>query len=108
MWSYTISHSQLLLRSPKSPGVETRMDVVFANTASICIPQRMKNMCVREITFDAMPSEFRGLVVADDGTRLFAVTGDGFVGYVAAGAIHIAEDNEPFDARSEVYVDFRI
>jgi hypothetical protein len=27
MWSYIVSHSQLLLRSPKAPGLPTRIEV---------------------------------------------------------------------------------
>ena len=38
VWSYTVGMGRLLLRSPKSPGAVTRVDVLFQNVKALKRP----------------------------------------------------------------------
>jgi hypothetical protein len=38
VWKYTVGHSQLLLRSTKSPDCSTRIDVLFKGVSEFHLP----------------------------------------------------------------------
>ena len=80
MWRYDVSHAQLLLRSVKSEGHDSRVDVLFKNVRSI-----------------NLPTSFTGLRINRDGNQ-FTVSGAEWSGEVIAGACFHAEDSgEYFD-----------
>jgi len=94
MWKYTVSHSELLLRSTKASGVATRVDVFFKNVAAIHLPTIMDGLAVSEATDDGKSE----LDLQIDPSRLkerkvFVIRGYDFVGYVIAGAIAWHEDD---------------
>lgn len=47
VWSYTVGMGRLLLRSPKSPGAATRVDVLFQNVKALKLPTRLEGLSVR-------------------------------------------------------------
>ncbi|WP_310487566.1 hypothetical protein [Chamaesiphon sp. VAR_69_metabat_338] len=50
MWDYHSSHSQLLLRSPKRPGITTNIDIKFFGVAYLNIPTIIRGCAIGEAT----------------------------------------------------------
>lgn len=82
VWVYTVSHSQLLLRSTKQyANAATRVDVLFKGVDAMDVPTLM-----------------HGLTVNLVGANSFALSGDGWAGSVKALGCWAAEDEgEYFD-----------
>lgn len=97
MWTYTVGHGQLLLRSPKGLGVSTRIDVLFKNVAAIHLPTILDGLAVSEATEDEK-SELRTQVDLSrlTGRKVFVVKGSGFTGYVIAGVVAWYEDEREY------------
>jgi hypothetical protein len=75
VWRFTVSHSQLLLRSVKGRGHSTRIDVLFKGVDTI-----------------ELPTSFDGLRIERNGER-YTVSGPGWSGHVTATACFRAEDD---------------
>jgi hypothetical protein len=74
VWAYSVSHSQLLLRSVKADGLHSRIDVLF-----------------EAVDLMELPTSFTGLVIARDRGG-FTLSGSGWAGRVVAGACYWCED----------------
>jgi hypothetical protein len=90
LWSYSVSHSELLLRSTKSTGATTRIDVLFKNVGAICLQTIIDNLVVLEVSAGDVSQRWRDISVGE--RRLFSVSGVGFSGYVVAGSLAWHED----------------
>ena len=90
IWSFTVSHSQLLLRSVKTAEFPSRIDILFKDVDRINLPVSLRGLTVREVSGNA---ESIGITPPlSEGSRLFEVESEQFVGYVAAGAMLTHED----------------
>lgn len=101
MWDFRVGHGQLLLRSPKAPGLATRVDLLFKNVAAICLPTVLDELTLFEATDEEragmqLPVEPRQL----RGRKLFVLRGSSISGYVLAGAVFWHEDQGEYDAPS--------
>src|SRR5215469_6385697 len=89
IWTYWVSHQQLLLRSNKSPDAPTRIEVLFEGVMEFHLPtifgglsvqlasdDEIRNLCILRASF---LSEFRQF-------KIYMVKGTDFVGYVAAAS----------------------
>jgi hypothetical protein len=68
LWAFTISHGQLLLRSPRGHGGPTRVDVLFKPVRSMNLPTRMDGLCVERVQdgrFRVSGTNWAGEVLAD-------------------------------------------
>lgn len=85
LWSYSVSHHELLLRSTKSTEFPTRIDVFFKGVEEIHVPTASNGLSIAEIS-SADVQKLSTLRSASYGkhVRVFAVQGEGFTGYVAA------------------------
>ena len=97
MWSYTVGHGQLILRSPKAVGFPTRIDVLFKNVAAMHLPTIMDGLAVSEAT----EAETQELPVQVDRSRLeerkvFIVRTANFTGHVIAGVVASHEDEREY------------
>lgn len=86
LWSYSVSHSELLFRSTKSSEFPTRMDVFFKGVKEFHLPTTSKGLVIIE----ASDSDIRKLCTLrqlpsfDKDIKVFTVQGADFVGYIAA------------------------
>jgi hypothetical protein len=86
IWKYTVGHSQLLLRSTKSPTSPTRIDVLFKGVTQFHLPTSFAGLSLAEGT----DAEVRQLCILRESPRfgkdvkVFTVKGSDFLGYVAA------------------------
>ncbi|MCB1013680.1 MAG: hypothetical protein KDB10_00990 [Acidimicrobiales bacterium] len=93
LWSYTASHSQLLLRATKDRDHATRVDVLFKGVGAMQLPSVMAALTVRE----AEPDERQAILSSTsvdmpDERRCFVLEGPDFRGWVVAGAMVSTED----------------
>src|SRR5580692_3599743 len=93
MWAYTVGHAQLLLRSPKSTDLPTRIDVLFKNVAAVHLPTILDGLTISGAT-EEEKSELHVQVGLPrlDGRKVFVVRGSNFIGYVIAGVVAWHED----------------
>jgi hypothetical protein len=92
IWTYTVSHAQLLLRSPKEAGQSTRVDLLFKNVAWINLPATIEGLVVSEIT--PGETESLGIIPVEMGSRkIFAIETSNLKGFVVAGAFAWQEDD---------------
>ena len=86
LWNYTVSHCSLLLRSTKSDGFRTRIDVLFKGVCEFHLPTSFTGLSIAEASeADAQKlcSLRQSLSLGKD-RKVFKVQGVDFVGYVAA------------------------
>ena|SRR6266478_5003521 len=94
IWKYTVGHGQLLLRSTKSPGHQTRIDVFFKNVGAVHLPSTFDGLSIVEGSND----EALKMSVLDSSSitkghrKLFIVRGSDFLGYVVAAIVVCHED----------------
>jgi hypothetical protein len=77
MWDYHSSHSQLLLRSPKRPGITTNIDIKFFGVFYLNIPTIIRGCSIGEATsaeVQAIDSLFPNRV---DVNRVFMISSAG-------------------------------
>jgi len=94
IWEYTVGHAQLLLRSPKTADLPTRIDVLFKNVGAIQLPTNLDSLRISE----GIEGEGTGLALGTNAKitkdrKIFVVRGSDFVGYVIAGAMASHEDD---------------
>ena len=87
LWRYTVSHSQLLLRSTRDNDHDTRVEVLFKG--------------VRRVD---LPTSFDGLTVRRDGSG-FVAKGHGWAGSIVALAMFTIEDKGEYSEPSALFID---
>jgi len=101
VWHYTVGHSRLLLRSPKTETLQTRVDVLFKNVAAINLPTLMDGITVElanEDTAQAIAGRSGSWSLGD--RKVFIIRGNNYEGFVVAGSMVQAEDTLEYDAPS--------
>jgi len=94
IWKYTIGHSQLLIRSTKSPEFPSRIDVLFKGVEQFHLPATFEGLFITEASEAEIERlcTLRESVSFHKNLKVFAVTGRDYVGYVAALAVFSHED----------------
>ena len=87
VWHFTVSHTQLLLRSNRDDNHPTRVEVLFKGVQRLDIP-----------------SSFDGLHVRRDRGR-YALGGRGWVGSVFALAMFAVEDEGEYSTPSSLFIE---
>jgi hypothetical protein len=101
VWSYTVSHGQLLLRSPKSLSNPTRVDILFKNTVAMFLPAAFESLTISRVHAQDLGLDETALGLK--GKTIFRLRDLHFDGFVAAGAVVIHEDDREYDEPSEIY-----
>ena len=108
LWGYGVSHGQLLLRSNKAPdSPTTRLEILFKDARFVCLPSVMDGLTVRrgdDEIVDRNMSDF-GPLELEHGVSIFAVGGQGWKGFVVAGAVWTLEDDAEYFAASKLAPD---
>ena len=94
IWSYTVGHGQLLLRSTKTTDFSTRIDVLFKDVGAIHLPMTLDGLALTEATEDEKV-ELRPQIASPRlrDRKVFVVSGSNFTGYVVAGMVAWHEDD---------------
>jgi hypothetical protein len=103
MWSYTVSHRQLLLRSNKSEG-RRRCEVLFSNVARFDLPTSFDDLEILIGDEGTLPDSAAELG-ADSGThrKRYLLRGINWSGYVVAGGMATAEDDAEYYEASSLF-----
>lgn len=98
-----MSHDQLLIRSVKGDGCETRIDVLFKNVDFIYLPTLFSGLQIQKTGIDEL-RKVAGLHVTAS-QNVFRLTTKGEVGYVVAGAVFVHEDQGEYSDPSALIND---
>lgn len=60
LWYYVVSHQQLLIRSPSTPGIKTNVDVIFRGVLLLNAPSRLNGVKICKRASDAF-TDYGGL-----------------------------------------------
>lgn len=97
VWSYSVSHAQLLIRSPKDGQNSTQVDVLFKNVSGVLLPTLFDGLTITEATC----SEFDGLrETLSKTSKCFKLEGTNWQGAVAAGVVVWIENDAEYYAES--------
>src|SRR5215831_5289943 len=86
IWKYTVGHSELLLRSPKSDRFPTRIDVFFKGVKEFHLPTIFTGLSITEASEAEIRQlcTLRKLVSVGKDAKIFKVQGSDFLGYITA------------------------
>ncbi len=103
LWAYSVSHSQLLLRSKRTPDCPTRIDIAFRGVVGMKLPWILDSLevTIAEQIPGALQREISGLTM--DQKQLYSCRSGEFDGWVVASTVSIAEDGEGYDAPSPIF-----
>jgi len=100
VWSYTVGHGCLLLRSTKSAERQTQVDILFKDVGLICLPARFDGCTITEIEISDLPLRLDPEIIGD--RPAYRVTGSTAVGYVVAGTLVWDESDREYHERSRL------
>lgn len=104
IWQYSVSHSQLLLRSVKGNKHKTRIDVLFKGVDLMHIPTHFSGFRISEIAKEEFQSLQLSLGLSDDfEDRYFRVEGEGWKGVVVALAVFWVEEDAEHNEKSKLF-----
>jgi hypothetical protein len=93
-WLYTVSHSTLLLRSIKEPGVLTRIDLVFKPVRYLMIPTTLDGLDLYQVEPRELDAELAASIgPIDSNDRLFALAGPTGRWWIVSGVAAWHEDD---------------
>lgn len=101
VFSYGISHGPLLLRSGKTDEHHNRIDVLFQDVRAMEIRSWFEGLEIDEVDrsylrdFPSNPIE-----MMEAGLRIYALSGNGWQGFVVGGILSVHEDDADFMAAS--------
>ncbi len=103
VWLYSVSHSQLLLRSTKDEHNSTQIDVLFKNVDLMQIPTYFSKLIISEMS----EKDFRSLDLATGllppiDQKYFRLEGDNWHGVVVAGYVGWLEEDAEHFANSKL------
>ena len=104
MWDFNVSHSQLLIRSPRSRVVSTNIDIVFWGVIFVRMPAVLNGIEMAECSEDEIASLDRGLVSKSAQNKVFSVR-SGINRYViiCAGVKVLENELDIFDSSLEYF-----
>ena len=105
VWSYSVSHSQLLLRSNRTGGLGTRAEVLFKGVDAFELQTVNRGLDISELPIEQAPTYVKDLLKDEDELRCRVYGGhsDGFTGYVVAIAVFHVEDHGEYFTPSSLY-----
>lgn len=101
VWRYVIGHGQLLLRSPKTEELSTRVDVGFKDVDYIQLPTLMTTLAIRVGSLGDLPEDLRKVVDLRD-KHVYVLDASGVKGLVVAGNAAWREDDGEYYQPSTV------
>ncbi|MFS8065641.1 MAG: hypothetical protein ACMG6S_04635 [Byssovorax sp.] len=101
VWRYVIGHGQLLLRSPKTEELSTRVDVGFKNVKYVQLPTLMTTLAIRDGSPGDLPEDLRNVVDLSS-KHVYVLDVGGVKGLVVAGYAAWGEDDGEYYQPSTV------
>lgn len=103
LWTYMTSHGQLLLRSAKSKGYNTRIDVLFKDVYALHAGAYFFDVSILEVDKNELAKQFGDLSAFEEpGVKWFLLQTSKWSGFVCAGGVFWKEDNGEFHESSQL------
>lgn len=104
VWAYSVSHSQLLLRSNRSENAATRIDLAFRGVVAMDLIWTMDDLRI-DLAPSADLSDWKATRGAqfDEQRRLYSCKSANYSGWVIASTLSVCEDGGRFDEPSQVF-----
>jgi len=94
IFSYSMSHGLLLLRSGKSKLHPTRVDILFTDVRGLELRALLEGLTIEEVTPDyTRERSSRPNALIEIGNKVYRVSSDGWEGFVVGGIVRIHEDD---------------
>lgn len=91
VWTYLVSHSQLLLRSTKEDGYSTRVDVLFRDVVWVSFPTLFDGLKICEGAWPSwIPEDLK------EGRKSFQILSQEVSCFVVSGSVTVLEDEGAF------------
>lgn len=105
LWEYTVSHSSLLLRSPKGSAHSTSLDLMFVGVEYVRLPASLGTLDVSLATNDDLTREL-GEAPSPGSAKGYLLGMDNLVGMIVAAGFTISEHDKehmwsPFDLSAD-------
>jgi hypothetical protein len=103
LWQYSVSHGQLLLRSPKDATHGTRVDVLFSGVRSLNLPTLIDGLSIEESKEPAAVRDVGNLGAWStggeraslNGYKLYRLKGPDCDGHIVAASVtHLEDEGE--------------
>jgi hypothetical protein len=105
VWAYTVSHGQLLLRSPSDKEYRTQVDVLFKNVSAMLVRDSYPRVRVRAPRAGSETAAIRALCGIDQGKHVhYYVIESEPLSFVVAGAVAAVEDEGSYADASSLFV----
>jgi hypothetical protein len=107
IWDYTVSHSQLLLRSAKTNSEQTRTEVLFKGVKLMNLMTPLEGLSIEKCSENSSQLSKLGypIPIGCDLYRVLTTTFEGyaFEGYVMAAAMFVHVDDLDFNEPSQLF-----
>jgi hypothetical protein len=105
VWAYSVSHSQLLLRSPSDKEHRTRVDLLFKNVTAMLLRETYARLHVRAAHAGEETLAIRTLCGIDRGEhRTYYVIEGEPLSFVVAASVGSVEDEGSYSDPSSLFV----
>lgn len=102
LWSYSVSHNVLLLRSTQTAVNPTRIDLMFRAVQEMRLRSRLEDVEIDVLQAEEAAGEFADVQVSG-GRNLFVVSSVGLSrGYVVASSLYMSEDDLAYGEPSTI------
>lgn len=103
LFSYSVSHGLLLLRSGKSPAHSKRIDILFQDVMALECRTSFADLVIEEVEaafLDGVRSKARESI--EPGHKVYSLRSGNWVGFVVGGIVSHSEDDGEFFAASRL------
>lgn len=102
LWGFTVSMGRLLFRSPKTPTLTTRVDVLFQNVVHLDAPSLIGDFSIALLPTDFEEPRFERF--AEEGVGAFSLRSNGSpVGTILASSVRHFEDEQEYYEASPLW-----
>jgi hypothetical protein len=103
LFSYSLSHGLLLLRSAKSPAFPKRIDILFQDVRAIECRSDFSDLVVEEVNAEFLNDvRSKAREVIEPGHKVYSLKSGNWIGFVVGGIVSHHEDDGEFFASSSL------
>jgi hypothetical protein len=103
LFSYSVSHGLLLLRSGKSIAHPTRIDILFQDVRALECRAEMEDLKIEEVDESFLNGvRSRAYEVIEPGNKVYSLKSGNWIGFVVGGIVSHCEDTKHFFEHSSL------
>lgn len=103
VFSYSVSHGLLLLRSARSREFSTRIDILFQDVRAIECRTEFPDLTIEEVSADFLNGvRSKAKEVIEPGHRVYSLKSGDWIGFVVGGIVSHCQDEAEFFSPSNL------